>query len=179
MIRGSTTSCSGQGAAFFVSFPLWLCWHTLLSQTRGNIRLTFLILSCAALTRPVRSVECRTSPSWCRATATFFLQGIHLLSKLLHIFSTQVVALLLFKAHHALSPPTRSAPCSYPLIGKQRASHCNRECWRVTAKMILSIDTFVERVSAFDVSFSLCRLLAHTLYAPRGNVRLTFLVLSM
>lgn len=58
---------------------------------------------------------------------------------------------------------------SIPFHGEQRAAHCIRECWRYTANMILSQDTFNESVSAFNVSCPLFRLLAHTLIAPRGE----------
>lgn len=68
---------------------------------------------------------------------------------------------------------------SIPFHGEQRAAHCIRECWRYTAKMILSQDTFNESVSAFNVSCPLFRLLAHTLIAPRGSICLLLLVPSM
>lgn len=68
---------------------------------------------------------------------------------------------------------------SIPFHGEQRAAHCTRECWRYTANMILSQDTFNESVSAFNVSCPLFRLLAHTLIAPRGSICLLLLFPSM
>lgn len=75
--------------------------------------------------------------------------------------------------------PLKGMYRSIPFHGEQRAAHCIRECWRYTANMILSQDTFSESVSAFNVSCPLFRLLAHTLIAPRGSICLLLLVPSM
>lgn len=75
--------------------------------------------------------------------------------------------------------PLKGMYRSIPFHGEQRAAHCIRECWRYTANMILSQDTFNESVSAFNVSCPLFRLLAHTLIAPRGSFCLLLLFPSM
>lgn len=78
-----------------------------------------------------------------------------------------MLAVALRYADRAFSPTRYGLFHSVPF--GQRASHCIRECWRYTANMILSQDTFSESVSAFNVSCPLFRLLA-TLLLHRGGV---------
>ena len=87
------------------------------------------------------------------------------------------LAVALRSADRAFSPTRYGSFHSVPF--GQRASHCIRECWRYSANMILSQDTFSESVSAFNVSCPLFRLLAHTLIAPRGSICLLLLFPSM